>query len=320
MDKFIREQEATRHDIDLCIEVIRRIEKEMNKIEEKFVRIKARSLEIDNSLVQIREANLREFDLSALLHVYRTLDRPAGSHTALASNNQFLLTHQHPNWSLIDKEMNIVKQVLWTYDIIWDMCWSSSLNRFVIIEENDIFLVNETTMSIEKLQTNETRKWASCASFDTFLVLSTQEQGASIVKLRLRSSVATVEGWKSFGIREKYERIESIVSNNEAFILMIRDKLEKSLRMELRSRKTLTRIWSLPLNIVCNQDRRFNCCSLRSDEWLVADYETERLLHITRDGKIKTTTPYKAIPYSVTLFNANILVVSRSGGINFHKI
>jgi hypothetical protein len=72
--------------------------------------------------------------------------------------------------------------------------------------------------------------------------------------------------------------------------------------------------------IACNQDKSFHCCSLRSDEWLVADYETEHLLHITKNGKVKITSSYKAIPYCMTLFNANILIVSRSAGINFHKI
>lgn len=268
----------------------------MNKIEEKCFRIKTRSLVIDNKLIQIQETNVPEFDLSTLFHAYRTLDRSIGSSTALASNDQFLLIHQNPNLCLIDKEMKIVKQVLWTYDLIWDICWTSSLNRSVIIEENNIVLIDERTMSIEKLQTNETRKWVSCAMFNKVLILSTQESGASIVKLNLRPSMGIVEGEKSFSIRTKYERIESVASNDEVFVLMIRDKLEKSVRIELRSRITLNRIWSLPLNIVCNQDRRFNCCSLCSNGYLVADYETERSLHITQDGKIKKTTSYKAIP------------------------
>jgi len=207
----------------------------MNKIEEKCFRIKIRPLIIDNKLIRIQETNMPEFDLSTLFHVYRTLDRPTGSSTVMASNDQFLLVHQNPNLCLIDKEMKIVKQVVWTYDLIWDMCWSSSLNRFVIIEENNIFLIDESTMSIEKLQTNKTRRWTSCASFNKFLILTTQQSGVSIVKLRLRPPMDIVEGEKSFSMRTKSERIESVVSNDEVFVLMIRDKLEKSVRIELRS-------------------------------------------------------------------------------------
>jgi hypothetical protein len=94
----------------------------MNKIEEKCFRIKIRSLVIDNKLIQIQETNMPEFDLYTLFHVYRTLVRPTGGSTALTSNDQFLLVHQNPNLCLIDKEMKIVKQVLWTYDLILNMC------------------------------------------------------------------------------------------------------------------------------------------------------------------------------------------------------
>jgi protein associated with RNAse G/E len=76
----------------------------------------------------------------------------------------------------------------------------------------------------------------------------------------------------------------------------------------------------LPLDILCHQYRRFNGSTLHSDEWLVVDYETERLLHITEDGIIKKIAPYKAIPYYVPLFNANILSVLRSNGISFHNM
>ena len=36
MAKFIDQEEATRHDIDTCIECIRQLEKEMNQIRKEF--------------------------------------------------------------------------------------------------------------------------------------------------------------------------------------------------------------------------------------------------------------------------------------------
>ncbi len=158
LSRFIGEQETTRHDVDSCIAMIGQLNCEMNKIEETCFRINTHSLEIDNSLVQIQETHVHEFNLSTLLHVYQTLDRPSASYLALASNDQFLLIHQNPNLCLVDSKMNIVKQVLWTYDTIWDMCWSSSLKRFIIIEENNICLVDARTMSIVNVRTTETRK------------------------------------------------------------------------------------------------------------------------------------------------------------------
>jgi hypothetical protein len=170
--KHIHEQEATRHDIDSCKAVLHLLEKERSKTEETSFRINTHPFVIDQNLVQIQETNVHEFDLSAVFHVYQTLDRPYASYIAMASNNQFLLVHQKPNICLIDKEMKIIKQVLWVHDMIRDMCWSSSLNRFIVIEENNILLVDERTMSVENVQINNDLKWASCACSDEFLILS----------------------------------------------------------------------------------------------------------------------------------------------------
>jgi hypothetical protein len=92
------------------------------------------------------------------------------------------------------------------------------------------------------------------------------------------------------------------------------------MRIELRSSKTLVRLWSLLLDDVYNKDMTFRCCSIDYHGWLVADLSTGRLLHVTTDGKMKQTIPYKAIPYRVNLFGSKILVVSTKSGINFHKI
>ena len=52
----------------------------------------------------------------------------------------------------------------------------------------------------------------------------------------------------------------------------------------------------------------------------MADHNAGRLLHITADGKMKETIPYKEIPYRVTLFGSNMLAIATENSINFHKI
>jgi len=101
--------------------------------------------------------------------------------------------------------------------------------------------------------------------------------------------------------------------------MTINNRLEKSLQIELRSAETLDCIWSLRLDTVCKQNLVFRCCLLTDDEWLVMDYETNRLLHITEDGKLKATIPYEGIPRCANLF-ANMLVISTNGGVTFHQL
>jgi len=52
----------------------------------------------------------------------------------------------------------------------------------------------------------------------------------------------------------------------------------------------------------------------------VVDYNAERLLHISTDGKMKQAIKYKAIPYHITLFTPDMLAIPTIPSINFHKI
>lgn len=46
---------------------------------------------------------------------------PEQSWRPLASNNRLLMIHQAPNLCLLNAELNIVKQILWSYDRIRDI-------------------------------------------------------------------------------------------------------------------------------------------------------------------------------------------------------
>jgi len=321
MAKLTREQEATRHDIDLLTSTIRQLEKAIDKIKETNIQINAHSLVIHGSLVQIRETNEHELDLSTLFPVYRTLDGAVGSSVVLASNEQLLLIHQKPNLCLVDQELKIVKQVLWTHDVIRDMCWSWTLDRFIVVDNNNnIFLVDERTMSIETIEINDKRKWSACACWETSLFLSTDVWGSSLLKLTLSPTIAVIKEWQSPITCSKDEVITGMSYTSKTCALMIKNKVDKSVRIELRSSETLNRIWSLPLDIVVNQNVLFRCCLTKGNEWLVIDRETKRLLHITKDGQLKTTLPYNEIPYRATMFTSNMLAVSTTTGINLHKV
>jgi hypothetical protein len=320
VSKLVREQEATRQDIDSLTSTIRHLKDEMNKIEEACIQVDTHPLMLYDSLVQIREINEDTLDLSTLSPVCRTLGNPTGSYTAFANSDQFLLIHQNPNLCLVDKEMNIVKQGSWIHKLIFDICWSSTLDRFIVVEENNIFLVDERTMSIETIKTIEKRQWLSCSCSDTSLFLSTNVWGSSIMELRLVPSITIIKEWKSPITCTKNERIDGMAYQSKMCAMVIMNNVEKSVRIELRSCETLDRIWSLPLNIMVNKNFVFRCCSLNCNEWLVTDYETKRLLHITKDGKLKTAIPYNKIPYCTKPFTSDMLVVSTEKGQDLHKI
>jgi hypothetical protein len=320
IDELVREQQVTRQDIYELTTTIDHLEKEMNNMEEKFLEIHIQSLKLDNNLINIRGINEEEYDLSVLSSAYKIINLPEGSYGAMASNDQYLLIHQIPNLCLIGQDLIIFKRISWRNGIIYDMCWSIMLDRFIIIDEKNIFLLDINNMSIEKIKTIEKRKWMSCACSEKFLFLSTNEWGSSITKINLDSSKKFSNQWQSPNICRKDEYIDIITYNNNKLAMIIRNSSTNTIRIELRSSESLDCIWILPLDIVWNPRQPFYCCSFVGEDWLVADYETGRLLHVTKAGRLKSVLPYNTIPYCVTLFGSNMLAVSTKNAINFHEL
>jgi hypothetical protein len=318
--KLVLANEAARQDIDGLTSTVRQLEIEMDKIEQTCFRVSTCPLLIDDNIVQFKETYSYDLNPSILSSVHESIEYSPNSFRSLASNDRVLLIHQAPNLCFLNVELKVVKQVLWPYDGITDICWSSTLDRFIVIRKNGMFLVDENTMSIENVETVEKQNWLSCTCYNTQLFLSTNGWGSSIVEMRLSPSIAIIKEWKSPRTCAEYQLILDIAYNNRTLVVLIKNKIEKPMRIELRSEKTLDRIWSLSLDIVCNENKAFRCCSLTCDEWLVADCSAGRLLHITSDGEIKITIPYTAIPYRVSLFGTKMLAVASEKYINFHEI
>ncbi|CAF4093329.1 unnamed protein product [Rotaria sordida] len=320
MTEYSHKQEIYDEELYSLIPIIDNLRTEINNFKQINNQMNIHPLPIDDNVINIDNINVHKFNLSTLSTIYKTINHPHGSYGTLACNDKFMLIYLVPNLILIDKQLNIINQVLWPYQSISNICWSSTLDRFLIIEKSKIYLVNDQTMSIENLQMIEKQIWFSCTCSDTSLFLSLDEISSSIMEFNLLPSIKLVNKWKSPYTCNKNEYIDNIVYDNFKLALMITNKLQKSVRMELRSSKTLQRIWSLQLDIVCCQNKPFRCCSINSNEWLVADYQNRRLLHITEDGNLKTMITYDSIPCHVVLFGLDTLVISRNSGINFHRL
>ena len=319
MVDLIHEQETTRQDIDALTSAIHRLKERIDTMEGKFWTITTRPIQIDGELVCIKETTQLELDLSTFPPIHKTINRPPGSQLAVASNNRFLLIHQKPNLCFVDQDMNIIKEILWNHDDVRSMCWSPTLNRFIVIGGKNVFCVDENTFTIDKVQTIEERKWLCCTCSKDYLFLSTNELGSSIMKYSLVSSIKLITKWRSPQTCETTERVDDMVYTNRNLAIVIINTTEKSLSVQLRSADKLCCIWSLRTGIMCNQQFIFRFCLLTCDEWLVIDYETKRLLQITKDGKLKTTVPYDAVPWTANIFQ-NKLVVSTNHEVNFHKL
>ena len=114
----------------------------------------------------------------------------------MTTNNRFLLLDQYPNLCLFDRELTLIKQIPWEHDRIPDMCWSSTLNSFIMITDKDgVFLINEDMTLIESIRTIEKEKWLSCTCSDASLFLTTNKWGSDIFEFHLLSSFNLIKQW-----------------------------------------------------------------------------------------------------------------------------
>ncbi|CAF4271217.1 unnamed protein product [Rotaria sp. Silwood2] len=299
---------------DLIKTMIQYIEQDLNDIEQISIKINIRSLTIDNSYVHIeREFNFKNFSLD-----YPKFNYSIESSSALASNEQFLLMHQYPYLCLIDRDSKIVKQNLWSYGWIRDMCWSKTLNCFIIITTNDIYFVNEMLQYRTPSKDFVKQVWFSCTCSNQSLYLSTCEWGSSIFEFNFLPSLQFNNQWKPPLTCAEYDGINDIQYNNETLALMINDPVKHKKRMELKSTKTFNTIWLIDLS-VGTDIRLFTCCPINYNEWLVADGTNSQIYHITNNGKFKNNLSYNSIPYRANLFSSNILAISAEDYLNLHR-
>lgn len=321
LTKLIREQEATRQDINTLTEDILRIQQEIKKIEQNSIHMNVRPLPIDVDCIRIYDRNDNELDFATLSPPCKTIRRTNDTSRVLTSNDHYLLFHDAPNLCLIDRNLTLVTMTFWPHGNITDMCWSSTLNQFIVVEASEIYFINQNTLVTESIERIRRERWMSCTCSDTSLFLSTRVHGSSVVEMNLLPRKTIVREWKSPQSCAPNEDITCIGYNKETLALLIRNDLHKTMKMDLKSSVTFNCFWSLPLDTGYSSNKTLRFCSLIDDEWLIADHERSRLIHISKDGRVKTTVMYDEIPWFVNLFGSNILAVSiKKHRLNFHEI
>jgi hypothetical protein len=111
-----------------------------------------------------------------------------------------------------------------------------------------------------------------------------------------------------------------MIFHKGTFAFIINNQTTSTKRMELRVAQTFDRLWVIQFDNVDPFHNIFRLCSFNYDEWVIADWKSAQLYHITKDGQLKSTSAYEPVPYRCCQFGANILAVSARNSINFHQL
>jgi hypothetical protein len=118
---------------------------------------------------------------------------------------------------------------------------------------------------------------------------------------------------------ENKQRIDNIVYNNKTLALTINNGFNQMKFIELRSTETFNQLWSCRLDVHYSETV-IRCSLLSYNQWLVIDWKTSTLFHVTKDGKVKECYTYKTEPFCTNFFHSDILVISTNKDLNFHKL
>lgn len=311
-------QDNLQKDIDHITTLTHQLEQDMDETKEKYLQLTLHPIDIKDDLIQIHHSN--DIHNSTILQPpYKTFLYLDDSSKLLGSNDRCILIHHDSNICLLDKDLNIIKEKSWTFGWIMDICWSTTLARFFVLTRNYLFLIDESTMTYVRVQKIPKLSWWSCTCSDGYLYLTTKDWASNIYQFSLWPSIQLSKRWQPPRSCKPDETINDIICNKDKLALMIYNRLTKAKSIELRMTTTMDRIWSIDFDIDYDS-RAIRCCLLNHDEWLVIDWNTSNISHISHDGKIKLTHDYHPSPSCAVMLANNLLAISTVDGINLHKI
>ncbi|CAF0794861.1 unnamed protein product [Adineta ricciae] len=315
--ELIDKQETTKKDIADVTSTIHNLAQSIESIEQNIAQVDTTSLKLDDTMIRIGEVKTQSCVLLKLSTPSHTIGRSGAAWNAVAANDQFLLLHMNSKLCLVDDTYSIVKCANWEYGLILGMCWSSSVNCFIVLTKQKIFLFNENTAAINEIHNIQNGNWHACGCSDHSLYLSQSDSNSSVFQFSLPSThlarrLVTNQN-------ENREQIDSITCNRGTILLALNNISIKAKTIQLRSDNTFNILWSFQLDVTYNSNRT-RCCSLSQNQWLVTDWYTSRIFHLTQNGLLKATCTYSSRTYDIILFHSNILTILTDGRIDFHRI
>jgi hypothetical protein len=169
------QQDVTKELIDSISKSLRTVEAQLTEVE--HCRIALLPLPIDDNLVRLRPTNR---DILPLRPSHRSIPLKSDWFSPMATNGKILFVCHKSSLCLLDRQLTILKEIPFTHGEIRDICWSSTLDRFLVILMKQIFTFDAKTMTIDSCQLVSKNTWARGTCSNTTLFLLTDNGGSFI--------------------------------------------------------------------------------------------------------------------------------------------
>ncbi|CAF0731725.1 unnamed protein product [Rotaria sp. Silwood1] len=319
INQLIREQDTTQEQIDSLKAATNAVKREIEQIPTEDFQLNIPPLILDENFIQI-EKRRSTFNLHATIKsLFLTKKIITDDSLVMANNSTYFLINQQSNLCLYDKNLNMIKQVIWEYGCIWDMCMSNTLSKFILVAENGVFTLDVTTMIIEQVKSlsKENTFWYCCACSNKSLFLTTQQLNTTIYEYVLIQNNFSLKRQQIYCSNNEY--IEHMKCTKDLLALIILNDSTGERRLDMCSTLTFDQLWTISLSI----NEKLNvvsCCSLNEKGWLIVNVAQARLIHVNNQGYMKQSIIYKPLPQYAIQFDDDTLAILTENGINLHKI
>ncbi|CAF1577112.1 unnamed protein product [Adineta ricciae] len=316
--KMIYIQQSNTHNINLLEEKLRIIQREINQVSVS-IHVDIYPLTIPNYMISIDLFNFYRPNLFTFAHPYANIQRYPISSDAIAANNQHFLIQHRSSLYLIDENLSEICRQNWPHDRIRDMCWSKILNCFFILTWDHVYQIDGTNLSIQRIETIEGRSWQSCTCSQTSLYLSRDLWNSTVEEFNLEPSITLFQVHQTTDTKDQKQRIDSLEYQHDRLALAINDETRQEFFIEVRSTISFDRIWIYRLQTDYSE-RKIQCCIYNHNAWLVADWGSSSLYHLTSDGKTKNVSKYEDEICYIHCFKPNQLIISTKHSFNIHRL
>ncbi|CAF1264716.1 unnamed protein product [Adineta steineri] len=245
------------------------------------------------------------------------------------STKSLLCYCSNKNIYIIDRNGNIINRTKWMYGYIYDICWSSLLNKFIIVADSPTFsfyTYDENTNEIQHVEqqcyTVRIKSYENCACFERSFML-----GYHTINWGLQICTFDVEKWELVGSTFHEETLNDMRFAMTTFIWIGITKREWSKskdesghwRFELRDIESISTVRRA---IQIDNILKSPCTvSLSNAEWLIYDKETKLLNLINRTARSQTSVEYSESIRYATLMDRNCFVIlTKNNQLHFHDL
>jgi hypothetical protein len=274
---------------------------------------------IDDQFIVIHHNTFRLNDLRRLPPLFKPI-REKINYDCMAASDNHLVVILNEKLCLLDRQLIVQQEIPWNHDRLWDIIWSKTLELFFLITSEEIFILDEKTMTVGQrpiIRNDNKANWWCGTCINNTLFISSMGRGVSIYEYILEPVIQLIKEYRSPISCNADEEIDDL-SSNSSVLAIVRRNSQREVRIDLCSSKTLERYRSIQLSVIPGH-RRVRSCSLMTDHWIVIIPNGE-LYYISADGKLTEKENYNSTPRHVESFGIHSLVILTNESVNLHRL